>query len=196
MKVTLGGAALGMRQIQRELYQQLRTELVASRERIMAMVRPIDAARLNQHPEPNGWSVGQVLEHLCKSNDLYEKPVLQLLSRTPQDAGAATREWKSSFIGGMIAKSLSNPKPIKRGPSAFRPGAAPRNGVVQALHDGELRFLQAMDDAQSYDWRAVRIASPALPSWAPKMNLGDGFRIHAVHLTRHARQIERLVSKL
>ena len=114
MKVTLGGAALGMRQIQRELYQQLRTELVASRERIMAMVRPIDSARLNEHPEPNGWSVGQVLEHLCKSNDLYEKPVLQLLSRTPQDAGAATREWKSSFVGGMIAKSLSNPKPIKR----------------------------------------------------------------------------------
>lgn len=185
-----------MRQIQRDLYQQLRSELVATRERIMNMVRPVDAARLNEHPEPNGWSLGQVLEHLCKSNDMYEKPVVKLLSSHPQDAGAPTREWKSTFIGGMIAKSLGNPKPIKRGPSAFRPGPAPRNGVVQAFNDGELRFLQAMDDAQQYDWRAIRMASPALPSWTPKMNLGDGFRIHVVHLTRHSRQIERLVSKL
>lgn len=162
----------------------------------MDMVRPIDPSRLNEHPEPHGWSVAQVLEHLCKSGDMYEKPVLQLLSRSPRDAGAPTREWKTSFIGGMIAKSLINPKPIKRGPAAFRPGPTPRNGVVQAFHDGELRFLQAMDDATQYDWRAIRLPSPALPSWAPKMNLGDGFRIHTVHLTRHARQIERLVSKL
>lgn len=185
-----------MRQIQRDLYQQLRTELVASRERIMDMVRPVDPSRLNEHPEPNGWSVSQVLEHLCKSSELYERPLLQLLSRTAADAGAAAREWKTSFIGGMIAKSLIDAKPIKRGPRAFRPGPTPRNGIVQAFHDGELRFLQVMDDSQQYDWRAVRIGSPALPSWAPKMNLGDGFRIHTVHLTRHARQIERLVGKL
>jgi hypothetical protein len=53
-----------------------------------------------------------------------------------------------------------------------------------------------MDDAASYDWRALRIGSPALPSWAPKMNVGDGFRIHVVHLTRHSHQIERLVGLL
>jgi hypothetical protein len=160
------------------------------------LVRPIDPSKLNEHPEPNGWSVGQVLEHLCLSNDKYEKPMAELLSRTRRDAGAATREWKSSFIGGMIASSLSNPKPIKRGPRAFRPGPTPRNGVVDAFHAAEMRFVQAMDDGMAYDWRAVRIASPALPFWAPKMNLGDGFRIHVVHLNRHAGQIERLIGKL
>ena len=78
----------------------------------------------------------------------------------------------------------------------FRPGPTPRNGVVEAFVAREMRFVQAMDDAASYDWRALRIGSPALPSWAPKMNLGDGFRIHVVHLTRHSHQIERLVGKL
>jgi hypothetical protein len=151
---------------------------------------------LNEHPEPNGWSVAQVLEHLCKANELYERPMAVLLSQTPRDAGAATREWRTSFVGKFIAESLINPKPLKRGPRAFRPGPTPRNGVVEAFHDGELRFLRAIEDAVSYDWRAVRIGSPALPSWAPKMNLGDGFRIHVVHVTRHARQIDRLAGKL
>lgn len=182
--------------IQRDLYEQLRKEAVASHERIATLVRPFDSARLNEHPEPNGWSLAQVLEHLCLANELYEAPMKQLLNRTLPDAGAAAREWKTSLIGGMIASSLINPKPLKRGPRAFRPGPTPRAGVAEAFHAGELRFLEGLDDGLRYDWRAIRIASPALPGWAPKMNLGDGFRIHVVHVTRHSRQIERLVSKL
>ena len=185
-----------MRLRQRDLHQQLRADEIASRDRIVTLVRPFDQARLNEHPEPKGWSVAQVLEHLCLADELYARPLAELLARSPADAGAAAREWKSSFIGGMIASSLEKPKPIKRGPPAFRPGPTPRNGIVAAFQTNELRFLQAMDDALSYDWRALRIGSPALPSWMPKMNLGDGFRIHVVHVKRHSRQIERLVMQL
>jgi hypothetical protein len=185
-----------MRKVQGELYDELRRELSTSRDRIATLVRPIDVARLNEHPEPNGWSIGQVLEHLLLSDEKYDAPLAELLARSPRDAGAAAREWKSSLIGGGIANSLINPKPIKRGPRAFRPGPTPRNGVVEAFLARELRFLQAMDDARPYDWRKLRIHSPALPRWAPKMNLGDGFRIHVVHVTRHSRQIERLAGML
>ena len=184
-----------MRAIQRDLYQQLRAEAIASRERIATMLRPLKPEKLNEHPEEKGWSVGQVLEHLVLADELYEQPFAALMRSARPDAGAPAREWKSSFIGGFIAESLIKPKPLK-GPKVFRPGPTPRNGVVEALHSREMRFVQAMDDASSYDWRALKIGSPALPSWAPKMNLGDGFRIHVVHLTRHSRQIERLVGKL
>lgn len=181
---------------QRDLYQQLRRESIASRERIMSVVRTIDPAKLNEHPEPKGWSVAQVLEHLCRADEQYIKPVMELLGRARPDAAAPLRDWKPSFLGGRIASSLENPKPIRWGPPGFRPGPSPRNGVVEAFHTGELRFLQAMDDAASYDWRALRLHSPAMPGWLPKMNLGDAFRIHVVHVTRHSRQIERLVNQL
>ncbi|HEY7896736.1 MAG TPA: hypothetical protein VIC24_17655, partial [Gemmatimonadaceae bacterium] len=90
---------------------------------------------------------------------------------------------------------LSNPKPLK-GPKVFQPGPTPRADVVDAFLAGEQRFMKDLDDAGELDWRAVRIPSAALPSWAPKMNLGDGFRIHTVHVARHSRQIERLVGQL
>jgi len=184
-----------MRILQRDLHQQLRAEAIATRERIAALVRPLDPSKLNEHPEPEGWSVGQVLEHLCVAGGRYEGPLAALLRRTRPDAGAPAREWKPSFIGGLIAGGLLKPKPLKA-PKVFNPGPTPRNGVVEDLLTREKNFVKAMDDAASYDWRAVRIGSPALPSWAPKMNLGDGFRIHIVHLTRHSHQIERLVAKL
>jgi hypothetical protein len=184
-----------MRLPQRDLHQQLRAEATATRERLAALIRPLDQSKVNEHPEPTGWSVGQVLEHLCVADELYEAPLATLMRSAPQDAGAPTREWKPSFIGGLIAGGLLKPKPLTS-PKVFRPGPTPRNGVVEQLLAREMKFVNAMDAAASFDWRALRIRSPALPAWAPKMNLGDGFRIHIVHLTRHSHQIERLVGKL
>ena len=184
-----------MRLPQKELDQQLLAEAILRRERSSGLVRPLDPSQLNAHPEPKGWSVAQVLEHLCIADELAEKPVAALLRGARPDAGAPTREWRPSFIGGLIAGSLLNPKPVK-GPKVFRPGPTPRAGVAEVLLARELAFVKVMDDAANFDWRKLRVPSPALPSWAPKLNLGDGFRIHVVHLTRHSRQIERLVGKL
>jgi hypothetical protein len=181
--------------LQRDLHEQLRAESAETRERIAAIVRPLDAAKLNEHPEPKGWSIGEVLEHLCVVDELYEKSFPALLQRSRPDAGAALREWKPSFIGRLIANSLLAERKLKA-PKVFRPRLSPRNGVVEALLASELHFIKEMDDASRYDWQALRVRSPALPAWAPKMNLGDRFRIHVVHLTRHAKQIERLAGKV
>ena len=184
-----------MRLKQRDLYKQLRAEAIESRGRIASLVRPLDPGKLHEHPEPNSWSIGQVLEHLCVADGRYEDPLAHLLATAQKDPAAQDREWKSSFIGGMIAESLLKPRKLKA-PKVFEPGPTPRNGVVEALITREMEFVEAMDGAQNYDWRALRISSPALPSWAPRLNLGDGFRIHIVHLTRHSHQVERLAAKL
>ena len=184
-----------MRIPQRSLYQQLRAEAIETQSRLASLLRQIDPSRIHEHPEPNGWSVGEVLEHLCIADELYEAPLAGLLRSSRADASAAAREWKPSLIGGMIAEGLLKPRPL-RSPKVFAPGPTPRNAVVDTLLARERKFVAVMDDALAYDWRALRIKSPALWGWMPKMNVGDGFRIHVVHLTRHSRQVERLVSKL
>ena len=73
------------------------------------------------------------------------------LNREGCRTGAPARDWKPSFIGGLIAKSLMNPKPLN-GPKVFRPGPTPRNGIVEALIARELRFVQAMDAAACIGW--------------------------------------------
>ena len=180
---------------QRDLHKQLRAEAIATRKRIAAMVRLLDSSKINEHPEPARWSVGQVLEHLCVADELYEAPLAALLRDARKDAGAPARDWKPSLIGGRIADALLKPRPLKS-PGAFMPGRTPRSGVGEALLAREMKFVKTMDAAASFDWRALKIGSPALPSWAPKVNLGDGFRIHVVHLTRHSHQIARLIEKL
>jgi hypothetical protein len=99
------------------------------------------------------------------------------------------------MLGGFIAGALGKPRPVKTRP-VFEPGPSARNAVVEAFIANEMGFVGAMDDAVNHDWRALKIASPALPGFMPKMNLGDAFRIHVVHVTRHAAQIERLAGKV
>ncbi|HVD62070.1 MAG TPA: DinB family protein [Gemmatimonadaceae bacterium] len=184
-----------MKILQRDLYQQLKAEANETRERIASIVLPLDLAKLQEHPESGGWSIAQVMEHLCVADEKYEDRLKHMIATARMDASAMAREWKSSFIGGMIAESLLKPKKLKA-PKVFEPGPTPRDGVVEALLSGEKDFVKAMDASTSLDWRKLRIKSPALPSWAPSMNLGDGFRIHIVHLTRHSHQIERIAKQL
>jgi hypothetical protein len=184
-----------MRMIQRDLQQQLGAEIRATRDRIAAAVRPLDGAQLAERPEPNGWSVGEVLEHLCLSSEAYSEPTRSLVHSAPRDAGAPAREWKSSFLGGLIAGALAKPGKMKA-PKAFRPGPTPRNGVLEAFLAGEHLVSATMVEATLLDWRALRMPSPALPFFFPKMNLGDAFRIYSVHNTRHAKQIERVAAQV
>jgi hypothetical protein len=181
--------------LQRDLHQQLRAESAATRERLATLLRPLDAAKLNEHPEPKGWSIGEVLEHLCIADELYEQSFPMLMQRARPDAAAALREWEPSFVGKFIANALLGEK-RRRAPRVFHPRSAPRGGVVEEFLGRERRFMQELDDAVRYDWQALRIASPALPRWAPKMNLGDALRIHVVHVSRHAKQVERLAKKV
>ncbi len=181
--------------LQRDLHAALRAEAIELRERLAGLVRPLNAAQLNEHPEPKGWSVAEVVEHLLVADERSSAPAMEVMRTARPDAGAPARAWKPSFLGGLIASSLEKPRKLSA-PKVFLPGATARSAAVEALLARESAFVASMDNAASLDWRALRVRSGALPRWAPPMNLGDGFRIHVVHVRRHAGQIERVISKL
>lgn len=183
-----------MAQRQRDMHEQLRAEALANHRRIADLTRPLDPERLVRRPTPPGWSVGEVLEHLCVADELYARPLAMLVHTARPDAGAPAREWRPSLLGGLITTSLEKPRPIKA-PKVMRPGPTPRNGVVEDFLTRDSRLTRTMDDAASLDWHALRLRMPALP-WLPlKLNLGDVFRMHVVHVRRHLAQMARVVAQ-
>jgi hypothetical protein len=182
-----------MRLPQRDLHERLRTEARSNHERVAALVRPLDPERLVRRPTPPGWSVGEVLQHLCVSDELYRKPLVALVNGARRDAGAPAREWKSTIMGNVLAIMLENPRKMKA-PRSFRPAPTPQPGVVEDFLARDLRLIALMDDSATLDWRALRMASPVLPVPIVRFNLGDVFRIHVVHVRRHLAQMERVVA--
>jgi hypothetical protein len=180
--------------LQRDLHTQLRTEALANHARLATAVRGLDPEQLVRRPAPTSWSVGEVLEHLCVADELYAKPVATMIHRARPDAGAPLRDWTPTLVGKFIAGSLTKPKPVKA-PRVLRPASTPRNGVVEDFLTRDRRLVSRMDESASLDWRALRIGSPALPPLPTflKLNLGDVFNIHVVHVRRHLGQIERAI---
>jgi hypothetical protein len=184
-----------MSPLQRDLHQQLRTEALTLHERIAALARPLDPEQLVRRPDPPGWSVGEVLEHLCVADEVYARPLATLIHRAHVDAGAPLREWRPTFMGRMFVTRLEQPKPM-RAPKFFRPGPTPRNGVVEDFLSRDTRLTHRMDEAASLDWLELRMAPPMLPLPLFKFNLGDVFRLHVVHVRRHLGQMERVAAGL
>ena len=179
--------------LQRDLEQVLLTRTQALRDRIGAIARPLDPERLVRRPPDGGWSVGHVLEHLCVTSELYEPPIRALLRDARPDAAAALREWKPTLVGGFSVRLFERPTKLPA-PKTMVPAASPRGGVVEgflAHLDTQARLLH---DAGGYDWRRLRMASPAVPLPLKVFNLGDVFSVLVVHAERHTRQMERVVS--
>jgi hypothetical protein len=181
--------------IQRELQQQSKELALAARERITGLVRALTPDQLLIRPDPQAWSVAEVLEHLCITDETIEPSARRAIASARADAAAPLREWKPSLLGRLVGSSLTSTKKYKT-PGRFQPGPTPRGGVLEAFRQFDANVLQMMEDASQLDWRAIKVKSPALPPFAPAYNLGDVFHIHALHTTRHAGQIERVIAKL
>jgi hypothetical protein len=184
--------------LQRDLHQALRARAIASHAQIAELARPLDQDRLFRRPPDGGWSVGEVLEHLCVSAEAYGPLVLELLQKARADAAAPLREWKPTFFGKFLARSLAAPRKLPA-PKKIRPGKSPRGGVVEQFLAQQLGFASRLDDAAGFDWSALKLHSPLVPRFVRSlatMNLGDAFSVEVVHTERHTLQIERVIAAI
>jgi hypothetical protein len=177
--------------LQRELQQSLFARTLALTDRVGSLARPLDPEQLVRRPPGGGWSVGQVLEHLCVTSELYEAPIRNLLHSARRDAAAALRPWKPTLIGRFTVNMFERPRRLPA-PKRMVPAASPRGGVVESFLAHQRTLAQLLGDANGYDWRRLRMSSPVV-SLPLRFNLGDIFFILVVHAERHARQMERVV---
>ena len=181
--------------LQRDLQRLLHQRTLALRERSAAIARPLDPEQLVRRPPDGGWGVGHVLDHLCVTSELYEPKIRARLRDARPDAAAAPREWKPTFIGGFAVRMFERPAKLPT-PKSMVPAATPRGGVVEQWLGHLDTLARLIEEASGYDWRRLRMASPAVSLPLKVFNLGDVFSMLVTHAERHARQMERVVATL
>jgi hypothetical protein len=159
---------------------------------------PVKASEFKDYPEEvlnykiSGWSAAECFEHLLKINQPYIPTFENILKLY---ADSADKEFKNSFIGKYLIKSIHPDASLKvKTFSNFIPsGTDLSKGIIDDYLNQHFIIKGYIEKFRNFDLRNIKIKSPM--SSFVKYNLGDACRIIIYHDLRHLKQAERAVKK-
>ena len=170
--------------------ERLVGELDAADERARNLAGQLSAEQLNWQPAPEAWSVGQCLEHLCNTNDVYLLPISKALEGKPKKA---VEEITPGWFGRFFLQNFIEPGPkTKKAPAPKKivPGSRVELSVLQRFMDGNRAMRELIGRASDYDVNGIRFANPFIP--LIRFTVGTGLQIVTRHQVRHLLQAERV----
>jgi hypothetical protein len=172
-------------------YVRISDDLDVADSRAAAIVPRLSTTQLNWRPRPDTWSIGQCLEHLCISNELYVEPIVAALRGRPT---GPVDEISPGWFGQWFLRKYIEPT-TQRTRARAPARSAPSPSSVDASILG--RFIASnaairnvIDRARAYDVNLVRFRNPFVP--LIYFTVGTGFQIIARHNHRHLLQAERV----
>lgn len=165
-------------------------ELEAMDQRAIAVARGLSPEQLNWKAADDNWSVGQCLEHLRVTNDVYLSPIADALESRPR---APVHEITPGWLGRWFIRNYIEPSSESRRARAPKK-LAPGERIDPSILDAFLRSNEAARDlirrAGAHDVNRIRFRNPFVP--LVRFTVGTGFEIVSTHQRRHLLQAERV----
>jgi DinB superfamily len=149
---------------------------------------------LVKQPEPNAWSVAQVLEHLNIYSRYYIEAIEKQLHRHQTKAtNTFTAGWLGNYFTNLMKPTKDNSIAKKmKAPKNAIPSLQPNiNNMLAECISHQHHLLNVLTIAASADLNTNRI--PTSLSKLVKLKLGDTFRFFVAHEQRHFLQIANVL---
>ena len=158
--------------------------------RASALARGLSVAQLNWQPAPHQWSIGQCLDHLLVSSEVYLPPISRALDgRTSSPVDEIT----PGLVGRLFIRTYIEPSTQRlrgRAPRKIKPARQIPPDILD-------RFLRSNDlaralvrRASAYDINRIRFVNPFVP--LVRFNVATGIEVLWRHQHRHLLQAERV----
>ncbi len=169
---------------------RLISELDAADERARTLASGLGVEQLNWQPEPEAWSIGQCLDHLCVMNDVYLPAIAKALEGQPGKAvEEITPGWFGRFFLGNFVEPSEKSKRVKA-PKKIAPASRVEEAVLERLQAGNKKVRGLIERASGYDVNRIRFKNPFVP--LIRFTVGTGLTIVVRHEHRHLLQAERV----
>jgi hypothetical protein len=168
---------------------RLISELDAADERAAALAKALTPQQLNWTPRPGEWSVGQCLEHLYVSNEVYCPAISSALVGHPL---TMVQDITPGWFGQWFIRNYIEPSPRtkRRAPRKIRPGAQVDPSILDRFLGSNHRARELVQSAGNYDVNRIRFRNPFIP--VIRFTVGTGLEIISKHQRRHLLQAERI----
>jgi DinB family protein len=169
---------------------RLNSELDAADKRAQELVIGLNPEQLNWQPGAGAWSVGQCLEHLCITNEVYLPAISSSLVGQPV---IAVQDITPGWFGRWFIRSFIEPSPqtkTARAPKKIVPGSRVEPSVLDRFLRSNQGARELVRQACDYDVNRIRFRNPLLP--VLHFTVGTGLEIVSGHERRHLLQAERV----
>jgi len=171
---------------------RLFSELNASDQRAVTLAQPLNLQQLNWKPGPGQWSVGQCLEHLAVTNEVYGAAITEALEAAPQGFASEIHPgWFARYFIRDYVAPAEKPRRHKA-PSKIAVTADVDANILQRFLDTNRATRRLVERATSVDVNRVRFKNPFV-FWV-RFTVGTGLEIISQHEQRHLLQAERVRS--
>jgi hypothetical protein len=170
--------------------RRLISEFDAADERATALAKTLNPRQLNWSPSSGVWSVGQCLEHLRVTNEVYLNPMSDSLTGRQR---AVVQEITPGWFGRWFIRSFIEPSSrVARGraPKKIRPAAQVDSSILDRFLRSNEEARDLVRRARNHDVNRIRFRNPFIP--VIRFTVGTGFEILSQHQRRHLLQAERI----
>ncbi|HLK04915.1 MAG TPA: DinB family protein [Candidatus Acidoferrum sp.] len=169
---------------------RLISELDAADERARGLVGGLSAEQLNWQPASGGWSVGQCMEHLCITNEVYLPPMAGALESKKKQT---VEDIRPGWFGRYFLRNFVEPAPnLKRVPAPKKivRSAKVETSVLERFLTSNRATRDLIGRAGEYDVNKIRFRNPLIAViW---FTVGTGLEIVSGHERRHLLQAYRV----
>ena len=165
---------------------RLMAELDAADETAKELVTGLTPEQLNWHPGLNAWSVGECLEHLCRTNEVYLPAISSSLLGKPSSAvPEITPGWFGRWFISSYVEASPNTKRAAA-PKMIVPSARVESSVLDRFLRSNQAARELVRHASNYDVNRIRFRNPFIP--IIRFTVGTGLEIVSKHEPRHLLQ--------
>jgi hypothetical protein len=169
---------------------RLAFELSANDQTAQALAAGLTEEQLNWQPATGSWSVGQCLEHLCRTNEAYLASISAALKEKPD---CPVEQITPGWFGRWFIRSFVEPSPnTKRvsAPPKIRPAARVDPAVLNRFLSGNKSCREFIVRTRGKDINRIRFWNPFVPGI--RFTVGTGLEIITGHERRHLLQAKRV----
>lgn len=152
----------------------------------------LSSEQLNHKPAIKSWSIGQCLEHIIKTNEMFYPEFDKIASGNRKNSLIENFSPLSGFFGRYLIKAVSEDSKKTKVPSnAVVPPSKVSEDIVDrfTIHIDEIN--RRVESCAGADRQKTVVTSPFL--FVATYTLEDAYTVLVEHTRRHVRQAKRVM---
>ncbi len=169
---------------------EILSETEGARARLLAFTTALPESAFSARGAAGGWSVGEVLHHLCRMEELVTSLISRQAARGrekgigPDRGGDSLLHSLDSFSIETVSDRLTAPESV-----APQPGLG-KEELLAMLRDSRARLRKALEDSSDVDLSRLQLPHPVLG----RIDMYQWVLFIGKHEVRHLGQIERIMA--